>query len=224
VQAFRIPLAALDMLPHQTAFLRLALQHQVLKFGTFTLKSGRESPYFFNLGQISSGAAMRELGAAYAAALAASGIGFDMLFGPAYKGIPLVTATALAITGRDVPYAYNRKEAKDHGEGGTLVGGPVRGRVVIVDDVLTAGTALREAVQLLRSAGAQPVAAVIALDRQEKGRGAASAVQEMEQDSGIRVIPLVTVGTLMDFLATDAAQAATLASIRAYQSRYGVAA
>jgi orotate phosphoribosyltransferase len=156
---------------YQAAFLKLAMQHEVLKFGSFTLKSGRVSPYFFNLGKISSGAAMRTLGQAYAAALAASGLEFDMLFGPAYKGIPLVTAVACALaeSGRDVPYAYNRKEAKDHGEGGVMVGAPARGRVVIVDDVLTAGTALREAIRLLRAAGAEPVAALVALDRQEKG-------------------------------------------------------
>jgi len=214
---------------YQSAFLKLALEHEVLKFGSFTLKSGRTSPYFFNLGKISSGAAMRELGKAYAQALQDSGIGYDMLFGPAYKGIPLVTAVSLALadpsTGsgrRDVPYAYNRKEAKDHGEGGTLVGAAPKGRVVIVDDVLTAGTALREAVRLLRAAGAEPVAAVIALDRQEKGPTGASAVQEMERDSGIRVLPLVNVRTLLDYLSQGAADAATIDAIRAYQAQYGV--
>jgi orotate phosphoribosyltransferase len=212
------------MLPYQTSFLRLALANEVLKFGSFTLKSGRVSPYFFNLGRISSGAAMRELGRAYAEALSASGIEYDMLFGPAYKGIPLVTtvAVALADQGRDLPYAYNRKEAKDHGEGGILVGAAPKGRVVIVDDVLTAGTALREAVALLRAAGAEPVAAVIALDRQEKGPSGASAVQEMERDSGIRVLPLVNVRTLLDFLSQDGADAGTIAAIQAYQAQYGV--
>lgn len=212
------------MLPYQTSFLRLALANEVLKFGSFTLKSGRVSPYFFNLGRISSGAAMRELGEAYAEALSASGIEYDMLFGPAYKGIPLVTtvAVALAAQGRDLPYAYNRKEAKDHGEGGVLVGAAPKGRVVIVDDVLTAGTALREAVALLRAAGAEPVAAVIALDRQEKGPSGASAVQEMERDSGIRVLPLVNVRTLLEFLSQDGADAGTIAAIQAYQAQYGV--
>lgn len=212
------------MLPYQTSFLRLALANEVLKFGSFTLKSGRVSPYFFNLGRISSGAAMRELGRAYAEALSASGIEYDMLFGPAYKGIPLVTtvAVALADQGHDLPYAYNRKEAKDHGEGGVLVGAAPKGRVVIVDDVLTAGTALREAVALLRAAGAEPVAAVIALDRQEKGPSGASAVQEMERDSGIRVLPLVNVRTLLDFLSQDGADAGTIAAIQAYQVQYGV--
>jgi orotate phosphoribosyltransferase len=221
------------MQAYQAAFLQLAVKHQVLRFGRFTLKSGRESPYFFNLGNISSGASMRALADAYAAALLASGLGFDMLFGPAYKGIPLVTAVACALadpstssggrTGaRDVPYAYNRKEAKDHGEGGLLVGTPPRGRVVIVDDVLTAGTALRESVKLLRAAGAQPVAALIALDRQEKGGGALSAVQEMEQDAGLRVIPLVTVREVMEFLATDPAHLEILSAMRAYQRQYGI--
>jgi orotate phosphoribosyltransferase len=211
---------------YQTAFLELALKHGVLKFGQFTLKSGRVSPYFFNLGQISSGAAMRRLGQAYAQSLAASGLAFDGLFGPAYKGIPLVTSVALALAdpaggGRDVPYAYNRKEAKDHGEGGTLVGGPPKGRIVIVDDVLTAGTALREAVAMLRVAGAEPVGALIALDRQEKGASGRSAVQEMEHDSGIRVVPLVTVQTLMDYLTRNSVvDTSVIDSIREYQARY----
>jgi len=215
---------------YQSAFLKLALENEVLKFGSFTLKSGRVSPYFFNLGRISSGAAMRQLGRAYAEALQASGIEYDMLFGPAYKGIPLVTAVACALAdpstgagGRDLPYAYNRKEAKDHGEGGVLVGAPPKGRVVIVDDVLTAGTALREAVRLLRAAGADPVAAVIALDRQEKGASGASAVQEMERDTGIRVVPLVDVRSLLEYLGQGGADAATIGAIRDYQAQYGVA-
>ncbi|QHS10691.1 orotate phosphoribosyltransferase [Sinimarinibacterium sp. NLF-5-8] len=217
------------MKPYQTAFIELALAHQVLKFGEFTLKSGRISPYFFNLGQIASGAAMRRLAHGYAQALTESGVEYDMLFGPAYKGIPLVTAIASALAedslgARDVPFAYNRKEAKDHGEGGTLVGAPPRGRVVIVDDVLTAGTALRQAVQLLRDAGAEPVAAVIALDRQECGNGSLSAVQEMERDTGVRVIPLVTVDVLLDYLSRGVADAATLDAIRAYQRQYGISA
>jgi orotate phosphoribosyltransferase len=210
---------------YQTAFLKLALQHEVLKFGQFTLKSGRISPYFFNLGKISSGTAMRALSRAYADALSASGLEYDMLFGPAYKGIPLVTAisVALAEQGRDLPYAYNRKEAKDHGEGGLIVGAAPKGRVVIVDDVLTAGTALREAVSILRAAGAQPVAAVIALDRQEVGPNGQSAVAEMERESGIRVIPLVTVKEVLKFLQTQGADVRTISDIEAYQARYGVA-
>lgn len=209
---------------YQTAFLKLALEHEVLKFGQFTLKSGRISPYFFNLGKISSGAAMQILSRAYAQALTASGLEYDMLFGPAYKGIPLVAGVSIALAeqGRDLPYAYNRKEAKDHGEGGVLVGAPPKGRVVIVDDVLTAGTALREAVGILRAAGANPVAAVIALDRQEVGANGKSAVAEMERDTGMRVIPLVTVREVLQFLQTAQYDTKTIAAIEAYQARYGV--
>ena len=212
------------MQSYQTDFLELAIEHGVLRFGEFTLKSGRISPYFFNLGRISSGASMRRLARAYAAGLRASGMACDMLFGPAYKGIPLVAATACALAdeGLDLPYAYNRKEAKDHGEGGTLVGAEPRGRVVIVDDVLTAGTALREAVGLLRSAGATPVAALVALDRQEVGPSGSSAVADLERDSGVRVVPLVTVADVMTYLAAKGGHAATLEAMRSYQSRYGV--
>ena len=209
---------------YKAAFLKLALQHGVLKFGEFRLKSGRISPYFFNLGLISTGAALRELGRAYAQALQAAGIGFDMLFGPAYKGIPLVAAVgiALADSGRDVPYAYNRKEAKDHGEGGTLVGARPAGRVVIVDDVLTAGTAMRESVRLLRDAGATPVAAVIALDRQERGPNGASAVAEMEREHGLRMVALVNVREMLDFLERERMPAPTVEAIRKYQAQHGV--
>lgn len=212
------------MQPHQRDFIELALQHEVLRFGSFTLKSGRVSPYFFNLGRISSGAAMRRLAQAYAATLRAAGLHCDALFGPAYKGIPLVAATACALAeaGVDLPYAYNRKEAKDHGEGGVLVGAELRGKVVIVDDVLTAGTALREAIGLIRGAGAEPVAALVALDRQEVGPNGQSAVAELERDSGVRVIPLVTVKDVMAYLAADPAHADTLVAMRAYQARYGV--
>lgn len=209
---------------YKRAFLRLALEHGVLKFGEFQLKSGRVSPYFFNLGLIGSGAALRELGRAYARALQQSGVAFDMLFGPAYKGIPLAAAVAIALAegGRDVPYAYNRKEAKDHGEGGTLVGARPAGRVVIVDDVLTAGTAMRESVQLLRRAGATPVAAVIALDRQEQGPNGASAVAEMEREHGLRIIALVNVREMLEFLEGERLPAQTVAAIRKYQAQYGV--
>ena len=206
---------------YKAKFLKLAVAHGVLKFGEFKLKSGRISPYFFNLGLISTGAALRELGAAYAQALAGSGVRFDMLFGPAYKGIPLVAAVAMALaeSGRDVPYAYNRKEAKDHGEGGLLVGAQPQGRVVIVDDVLTAGTALRESVKLLRDAGATPVAAVIALDRQELGPDGISAVAEMEREHGLKVVSLVNVREMLEFLDREHLPAD---AIRKYQARYGV--
>ncbi len=217
---------------YKAAFLKLALQHGVLKFGEFKLKSGRISPYFFNLGLVSSGAALRELGRAYAEALSRSGVAFDALFGPAYKGIPLVAAVAIALaeagrdpstgSGRDVPFAYNRKEAKDHGEGGTLVGTKPKGRIVIVDGVLTAGTAMRESVQLLRAAGASPVAAVIALDRQEQGPNGASAVAEMEREHGLKMIALVNVREMLEFLEHERQPAATLAAIRKYQAQYGV--
>ncbi len=212
------------MQEHQTAFLRLAIRHEVLKFGQFTLKSGRVSPYFFNLGKISTGAALRGLAQAYAAALQASGLHYDMLFGPAYKGIPLVAAVACALAegGQDLPYAYNRKETKDHGEGGLLVGANPRGRVVIVDDVLTAGTAMRESVKLLRAVGAEPVAALIALDRQETGPAGLSAVADLEKTEGLKVIPLVTVQDVLTHLMRENADAATVAAIRDYQARYGV--
>jgi orotate phosphoribosyltransferase len=209
---------------YKAAFLKLALQHGVLKFGEFKLKSGRVSPYFFNLGLISTGAALRDLGRAYAAALQGAGVDYDMLFGPAYKGIPLVAAVGIALAegGRDVPYAYNRKEAKDHGEGGTLVGARPAGRVVIVDDVLTAGTAMRESVQLLRAAGATPVAAVIALDRQETGPNGASAVAEMQTEHKLKMIALVNVREMLEFLERERMPAATVEGIRKYQAQYGV--
>jgi orotate phosphoribosyltransferase len=209
---------------YQNAFLELALEHEVLKFGSFTLKSGRESPYFFNLGKIASGAGLRRLALAYADALLDSGLAFDLLFGPAYKGIPLVAAIAcvLAERGLDVPFAYNRKEAKDHGEGGVLVGAAVAGRrVVIIDDVLTAGTAMRQSYDLLRAAGATPVAAMTALDRQEVGPNGRSAVQELGE-SGLPVLPLVTVRDLMAFLTASGGDAQTIDAIAAYQARYGV--
>ena len=212
------------MQDYKAAFLKLALEHGVLKFGEFKLKSGRVSPYFFNLGLISTGAALRDLGRAYARALLQSNLAFDMLFGPAYKGIPLVAAVGIALAelGRDVPYAYNRKEAKDHGEGGTLVGAKPAGRVVIIDDVLTAGTAMRESVQLLRAAGATPVGAVIALDRQEQGPNGASAVAEMEREQGMRMIALVNVREMLEFLEHARMSGETVAAIRKYQAQYGV--
>lgn len=218
------------MQDYQLTFIELALARDALRFGRFTLKSGRESPYFFNAGLFSDGEAAAVLGRCYAAALVASGVEFDMLFGPAYKGIPLVTATAVALAdrhGRSVPFAFNRKEAKDHGEGGNIVGSPLRGRVVIVDDVITAGTAVRESVELIRAAGAQPVAVALALDRQERGQGALSAVQEVESAYGLRCVSIITLADLIEALSRPAdgrsrVSAEQLTSLRAYRDRFGV--
>jgi orotate phosphoribosyltransferase len=213
------------MQTYQQAFIELALRHNVLRFGQFTLKSGRQSPYFFNAGGFNRGSALAELGRCYAQAIVDSGFAFDMLFGPAYKGIPLaaVTATALAEQhGRDLPYCFNRKEAKDHGEGGNLVGAPLLGRVLIVDDVITAGTAIRESVEIIRQAGALPAGVVIALDRQEKGQGELSAVQEVENALGLRVISIVRLAELIGWLENRADYAGPLAAMRDYRARYGV--
>src|SRR6202451_2017768 len=191
------------MQQYQLTFLDLALKRGALRFGQFTLKSGRDSPYFFNAGLFSDGEAAAILGRCYAAALMQSGIAFDMLFGPAYKGIPLVTATSIALYEaheRNVPYAFNRKEAKEHGEGGNIVGSPLTGRVVIVDDVIAAGTAKREAIDLIRAAGAPPVAVLLALDRQERGLGALSAAQELEAEHGIQCVSILTLATLVEAL------------------------
>ena len=218
------------MHPFQRDFVELALARNALRFGRFTLKSGRESPYFFNAGLFDDGEALARLGRCYAAALVASGVECDMLFGPAYKGIPLVAATAAALAehhGRNLPWAFNRKEAKDHGEGGTVVGRALRGRVVIVDDVITAGTAIRESVELIRRAGAEPVAVLLALDRQERGQGERSAVQEVEADFGLRCVSLLTLTDLIDILADPNASrpalpAEQLAALREYRARYGI--
>ena len=218
------------MQDYQTRFIDLAIARDALRFGTFKLKSGRESPYFFNAGMFSDGQAAAVLGQCYAAALIGSGLEFDMLFGPAYKGIPLVTTTAVALAerhGRNLPYAFNRKEAKDHGEGGNVVGSALRGRVVIVDDVITAGTAIRESLDLIRNAGAQPVAVALALDRQERGQGVRSAVQELEAEHGLRVVSVVTLAALIETLSAPATgtariSAEQLTALRAYRERYGV--
>lgn len=210
-------------------FIELALARNALRFGSFKLKSGRESPYFFNAGLFSDGAAAATLGECYAAALVHSRLQFDMLFGPAYKGIPLVTATAIALAkiGRSVPYAFNRKEAKDHGEGGNIVGSALTGRVVIVDDVITAGTAIRESMDMIRAAGAQPVAVALALDRQERGQGALSATQELEKEFGVTCVSVITLADLIESLSGGAdrpagVSAEQLTSLRAYRERYGV--
>jgi orotate phosphoribosyltransferase len=209
---------------HQPDFIRLCLDLGVLRFGEFTLKSGRRSPYFFNAGLFNTGHAIGSLGRFYARAATVSGVPFDMLFGPAYKGIPLVTATAVALAeheGRDLPFAFNRKEAKDHGEGGTVIGAPLVGRVLIVDDVITAGTAIRESIEIIRSHGAAPAGVLIALDREERGRGETSAVQEFRDTFGLPVISVLRLRDLMAHLEESGDQA-TLGAVRAYRDRYGV--
>lgn len=214
------------MLAHQRDFLDLARDQGVLRFGEFTLKSGRVSPYFFNLGRIASGAALERLGRAYAAAALDSGLAYDMLFGPAYKGIPLAAATAIAMAdgyGRDLPFAYNRKEAKSHGEGGLLVGAPLAGRVLVIDDVLTAGTAVRESLQLIRAQGAQPAGVLIALDREERGQGALSAAQEVGAEFAIPVLAIARLTDLLAYAATHPELAAEHVRLADYRARYGVA-
>ena len=209
---------------YQRDFLRFAIASDVLRFGRFTLKSGRESPYFFNAGLFCSGSALSRLGRSYAAAMVDSGIAFDMLFGPAYKGIPLASAAAIALAdehGRDVPYAFDRKEAKDHGEGGVIVGAPLAGRVLIVDDVITAGTSVRRSLELIRDAGAEAAGVAIALDRQERGTGALSAVQEVEREYGLPVAAIVSLDQLVEYLAEAPEMREALAAIRAYRERYG---
>ena len=212
---------------HQRTFLDTALACGVLRFGEFTLKSGRLSPYFFNMGRIDTGAALADVGDAYAATAANGGIDFDMLFGPAYKGIPLAAASAVALArghGRDLPWAYNRKEAKDHGEGGTLVGAPLKGRVLIVDDVITAGTAVRESLALIRGAGAEVAGVLVALDRQERGQGVLSAVQELVREQGVSVLAIVCLADLMEYAGSRTDLAAQRDRLLAYRDRYGAAA
>jgi orotate phosphoribosyltransferase len=212
------------MRAYKNDFLELSLELGVLRFGEFTLKSGRISPYFFNAGLFNSGYAAAKLGRYYASAIAESEVEFDVLFGPAYKGIPLVALAAAALAEHkdiDVPYAYNRKEAKDHGEGGSIVGGPLEGRVMIVDDVITAGTAVREAADLIRQQGAEVAGLVISLDRQEVGEGSLSAVEEVEQSLGVPVISIVQLEDLIELLEESKEYGEHLESVLAYRKKYG---
>jgi orotate phosphoribosyltransferase len=215
---------------YQLEFIDLALSREALRFGRFTLKSGRESPYFFNAGLFSDGAAAATLGRCYAGALTASGLEYDMLFGPAYKGITLATATAIALAdrhGRNVPYAFNRKEAKDHGEGGLIVGTPLAGRVVIVDDVISDGAAKREAIEIIRKAGATPAAMLLALDRQERGQGERSAVQEIQATHGLACVSILTLAQLLAALENPPdgrarVSAQQLTALKSYRAQFGV--
>jgi len=210
--------------PHTQRFLELALEREALRFGRFTLKSGRESPYFFNAGEFSTGSAIDRLSRCYAEAIVDSGVAFDMLFGPAYKGIPLATAVALSLArdhGIDRPFAYNRKEAKDHGEGGTIVGAPLSGRVLIVDDVISAGTSVSESLELIAAAGATAAGVAIALDRQERsGDDERSAVQAVEA-SGLHVVSIARLSDLIEWLGQDGQDASRRDAMIGYQQRYG---
>lgn len=212
---------------YQRDFIASAIEAQVLSFGDFTLKSGRKSPYFFNAGHFNRGRQLAMLGRCYAEAITQAGLEFSMLFGPAYKGIPLASATSIALAdrfGRDVPYAFNRKEAKDHGEGGTIVGAPLQGDVLILDDVITAGTAINEAVDIIKAQGARPAGIVIALDRQERGRHTGSAIDEVQARHGIPVVALVTLDHVLTYLeeAGDDTLSPHSDAIRAYRREYGV--
>jgi len=214
------------MADFRQAFLGFSLAREVLRFGEFVTKAGRRSPYFFNAGLFDDGESLRRLGQFYADALLASGIAFDQLFGPAYKGITLAAATAIALAekGHNVPFCFNRKEAKDHGEGGQIVGAPLAGRVVIVDDVITDGAAKREAIELIRSHGAEPVAVLIALDRMERGQGEASAVQELQARFGVPVVAIATLDDLMTFIGGREELKAHAPRVVAYRAQFGVAA
>ncbi|ALZ75369.1 orotate phosphoribosyltransferase [Rheinheimera sp. F8] len=209
----------------QQEFIEFALSRQVLKFGSFTLKSGRTSPYFFNAGLFNTGGDLAKLGRFYAAALMDAGIDFDVLFGPAYKGIPIATTTAVALAehhDRDVPYCFNRKEAKTHGEGGSLVGSPLKGRIMLVDDVITAGTAIRESMEIIQAQGAELAGVLIALDRQERGKGELSAIQEVERDFGTKVVSIIGLKDLIQYLEGKPEMAAHLDAVKAYRAEFGV--
>lgn len=213
------------MQDYKREFIKFAIEQGALKFGEFTLKSGRVSPYFFNAGLFSTGDALNRLGQYYAQAIIESGIQFDMLFGPAYKGIPLSVATAIAMSNqhqRDIPYCFNRKEVKNHGEGGQLVGAELSGNVLVVDDVITAGTAVRESHQIISGAKANMAGVAILLNRQEKGRGEISAIEEAEKEFNLRVVAVITLADLIEYLQqTD--QVAELKTIQQYREKYGTA-
>ncbi len=213
------------MKAYQREFIEFALEKQVLKFGEFTLKSGRKSPYFFNAGLFNAGRDLARLGRFYAAALVDSGIEFDVLFGPAYKGIPIATTTAVALADHhdvDTPYCFNRKEAKDHGEGGNLVGSKLEGRVMLVDDVITAGTAIRESMELIQANKADLAGVLVAIDRQEKGKGELSAIQEVERDFGCAVISIVSLTDLITYLEQQGNNTEHLEAVKAYRAQYGI--
>ncbi|NRB68656.1 MAG: orotate phosphoribosyltransferase [Vibrio sp.] len=213
------------MKSYQREFIEFALEKEVLKFGEFTLKSGRKSPYFFNAGLFNTGRDLARLGRFYAAALADSGIEFDVLFGPAYKGIPIATTTAVALADHheiDTPYCFNRKEAKDHGEGGNLVGSALEGRIMLVDDVITAGTAIRESMEIIKANGADLAGVLVAIDRQEKGKGELSAIQEVERDFGCAVISIVSLGDLVTYLEEKGNATEHLEAVKAYRAEYGI--
>ena len=213
------------MQDYQQEFLEFAIDVGVLRFGEFTLKSGRVSPYFFNSGLFNTGASLARLGRFYAQTIMDSGIEFDTIYGPAYKGIPLAASLAIAMAdnhGRDLPYCFNRKEVKDHGEGGLIVGAELKGRVLIIDDVISAGTSVRESVEIIKAAGAQPAGVVIALDRQERGKGETSAIQEVERDYALAVASIVGLEDLVEYLAEQSGQEQALTAIRAYREEYGV--
>jgi orotate phosphoribosyltransferase len=213
------------MKAYQREFIEFALEKQVLKFGEFTLKSGRKSPYFFNAGLFNTGRDLARLGRFYAAALADSGIDFDVLFGPAYKGIPIATTTAVALADHhdvDTPYCFNRKEAKNHGEGGNLVGSELEGRIMLVDDVITAGTAIRESMEIIKANGADLAGVLVAIDRQEKGKGELSAIQEVERDFGCAIISIVSLKDLVTFLEEKGTAPEHLEAVKSYRAEYGI--
>lgn len=214
------------MKDYQKEFIEFALEKQVLKFGEFTLKSGRTSPYFFNAGLFNTGRDLARLGRFYAAALEDAGIAYDVLFGPAYKGIPIATTTAVALAdhyNKDVPYCFNRKEKKDHGEGGSLVGSALEGRIMLVDDVITAGTAIRESMEIIAQNGAELAGVLIALDRQEKGKAELSAIQEVERDFNTKVVSIVKLADLISYLEQQGDMQEHLEAVKGYRDEYGVA-